>query len=50
LNDRSPRADRVWNRIPDGVRGNVVQLALDEPALSPRELAMRFTTRHAQMP
>ena len=22
LNDRSPRPDRVWNRIPDGVRDN----------------------------
>ena len=43
LNDRSPRPDRVWNRIPDGVRDNVVQLALDEPALSPRELAVHFT-------
>jgi transposase-like protein len=32
LNDRSPRPDRVWNRIPDGVRENVIQLALDEPA------------------
>ena len=43
LNDRSPRPDRVWNRIPDGVRDNVIQLGLDEPALSPRELAVRFT-------
>ena len=43
LNDRSPRPDRVWNRIPDTVRENVIQLALDEPALSPRELAVRFT-------
>jgi transposase InsO family protein len=43
LNDRSPRPDRVWNRIPDAVRDNLVQLALDEPALSPRELAVRFT-------
>src|SRR5262249_36131985 len=43
LNDRSPRPDRVWNRIPYGVRENVIQLALDEPALSPRELAVRFT-------
>ena len=45
LNDRSPRPDRVWNRIPDGVRDNLIQLALDEPALSPRELAVRFTNR-----
>src|SRR5438067_2333286 len=43
LSDRSPRPERVWNRIPDGVRENVIQMALDEPALSPRELAVRFT-------
>ncbi len=43
LNDRSPRPDRVWNRIPDGVRDDIIELALDEPALSPRELAVRFT-------
>jgi putative transposase len=43
LNDQSPRPDRVWNRIPDGVRQRIIQLALDEPALSPRELAVRFT-------
>ena len=43
LNDRSPRPDRIWNRIPDDVRENLIQLALDEPALSSRELAVRFT-------
>ncbi len=43
LEDRSPRPSRVWNRIPDDVRGQIVQLALDEPELSPRELAVRFT-------
>ena len=43
LNDRSPRPDRVWNRIPDDVRQRIINLALDEPALSPRELAVRFT-------
>jgi transposase InsO family protein/transposase-like protein len=43
LNDRSPRPDRVWNRIPDPIRQQIIQLALDEPALSPRELAVRFT-------
>ena len=26
LNDRSPRPDRVWNRIPDGVRDNIIEL------------------------
>jgi len=43
LTDRSPRPDRVWNRIPDEVRQRIIQLALEEPALSPRELAVRFT-------
>jgi transposase InsO family protein len=33
----------VWNRIPDEIRERVVKLALDEPTLSPRELAVRFT-------
>jgi len=43
LEDRRPQPGRVWNRIPDGVRDKVVKLALDEPDLSPRELAVRFT-------
>jgi putative transposase len=43
LNDRSPRPDRVWNRIADDVRERIRKLALEEPALSPRELAVRFT-------
>ena len=43
LGDRPPRPDRVWNRIPDDIRERIVQLALNEPALSPRELAVRFT-------
>jgi putative transposase len=43
LDDCSPRPDRVWNRIPDDVRERVRILALEESALSPRELAVRFT-------
>jgi hypothetical protein len=43
LSDRPPRPDRIGNRIPDAVRENIIQLALDPPALSPRELAVRFT-------
>jgi putative transposase len=42
LADRRPKPDRVWNRIPDDVRDRIITLALDEPALSPRELALRF--------
>src|SRR5919107_490504 len=37
------RPERVWNRIPDRIRDQIVQMALDEPELSPRELATRFT-------
>ena len=43
LDDKPSRPGRVWNRIPDGVRGRVIDLALAEPELSPRELAVRFT-------
>ena len=43
LEDRPSRPARVWNRIPDKVRKQVVDLALEQPELSPRELAARFT-------
>jgi hypothetical protein len=43
LADHRSRPDRVWNRIPDDVRGQIIDLALDLPELSPRELAVRFT-------
>ena len=43
LDDRHPKPDRARNRIPDDVRERIVNLALDQPALSPRELAVRFT-------
>ena len=43
LEDRAPRPSRVWNRIPDAVRDRILQLALNQPELSPRELAVRFT-------
>ncbi len=43
LEDRPSRPGRVWNRIPEEVRGRILELALAEPELSPRELAVRFT-------
>ncbi len=43
LEDRPSRPGRVWNRIPDEIRDRIVRLALEEPELSPRELAVRFT-------
>jgi putative transposase len=43
LGDRRSWPGRVWNRIPREVRSQIVDLALDMPELSPRELAVRFT-------
>ena len=43
LEDRRPRPGRVWNRIPEDVRERIVELALNRPELSPRELAVTFT-------
>ena len=37
------RPDRVWNRIPEAIRDEIIDLALTLPELSPRELAVRFT-------
>src|SRR6476620_2139823 len=43
LADHRSRPDRIWNRIPDDVRRQIINLALELPELSPRELAVRFT-------
>jgi transposase InsO family protein len=43
LHDRPSKPDRVWNRIDDDTRNQIVELALELPELSPRELAVTFT-------
>lgn len=43
LRDRPSTPSRVWNRIPEAIQNQIVELALDAPELSPRELAVRFT-------
>jgi len=43
LEDKAPMPARVWNRIPDDIRDQLIMLALDRPELSPRELAVTFT-------
>jgi len=48
LADRRSAPGRVWNRVPDTVRGQVVELALERPELSPREVAVTFTDERAQ--
>ena len=35
LADRPSRPDRVWNRIPEAVRGQIIDLALELPELVP---------------
>ena len=42
LADRSPAPRRVWNKLPAAVTQAVLELALKEPQLSPRELAVSF--------
>ena len=46
LEDRRSGPIRVWNRILDNVREQIVELALDEPELSSRELATAFTDQN----
>ena len=43
LEDRTSGPGRVWNRLPGDIRQQIVELALDEPELSPREQAVKFT-------
>jgi transposase-like protein len=45
LEDGQPALRRVWNKLPDTVAEAVLELALKEPALSPRELAVSFVDR-----
>ncbi|WP_420875278.1 IS3 family transposase [Paremcibacter congregatus] len=43
LEDKPSLPGCVWNRIPDRIRAKIIDLALECPELSPRELAVRFT-------
>jgi putative transposase len=43
LEDRPSVPGRVWNRIPATIHDQIIELALDQCELSPRELAVRFT-------
>ncbi|MDW3181144.1 MAG: IS3 family transposase [Roseobacter sp.] len=43
LQDQSPKPKHVWNHVPTEVKRKVVNLALQETELSPRELAVTFT-------
>jgi putative transposase len=43
LDDTKPVVDVVWNKIPAVHRNAIIDLALAEPQLSPRELAVTYT-------
>ena len=45
LRDRSSQPRQFWNRIPEVIREQVVQVALAHPEWSPRELAWHITDR-----
>ena len=40
---KKPNRKQFWNRIPEAVNDQIVELALEHPAESPRQLAYRFT-------
>jgi transposase InsO family protein len=46
LENQSRAVRQHWNRIPDSVRDLIVQVALDRPDLTPRELAWHITDVH----
>lgn len=43
LEDQKPTRHTSWNQVPEEIRHALVEVALDLPDLSPRELAVRFT-------
>lgn len=43
LEDQKPQPRQFWNRIPEPVQEQVVQMALEQPEKSPRELAWYIT-------
>lgn len=46
LKPRPKQQRRFWNQIPPWERQRVVEIALDKPELSPRELAHHITDKH----
>ena len=43
LEDRPSRPSRIWNYIGADIQGQIIDMALEQSELSPRELAVRFT-------
>ncbi len=47
LEDRKPSPKAVWNKITQEHQDAIVDVALDKPALSPREIAVTYTDQEA---
>ena len=45
LHDRKSKPGAVWNKLSQGERDAIIELALEKPELSPRELAVSYTDR-----
>jgi len=43
LEDRKPSPRLVWNKLPGSQQTEIIELALERPELSPRELAVAYT-------
>jgi putative transposase len=43
LADQKPTPRQFWNRIPESIRDHVVEMALEQPEKSPRQLAWHIT-------
>jgi transposase InsO family protein len=48
LADRKPEPGSVWNKLSQKERDGIIELALEKPALSPRELAVSYTDSQGQ--
>ena len=48
LDDRKPVPRSVWNKLPQTEQDAVVELALEKPDLSPREIAVTYTDEQAR--
>lgn len=46
LKPKTPQRTSFWNKIPDKQRNEVVEIALDQTALSPREIAHHITDNY----
>jgi len=46
LENQGRAARRYWNQIPDSIRSMIVDVALERPDMTPRELAWHITDTH----